>query len=240
MGFNTKIPIVNDGLTYYLDAGNNKSYPTSGTVITNLVDETNVGTLLNGVSFDSSNVGSLVLDGTNQYIQVGTQSSIQFLDEFSINIWAYCNSDLSTTTPETISGKGNPNNTSPNLVIYFRGTASYNGIAPFISSTGGATNFFLRPDTDLSDEVANNWSNICVTRSFDDWRLYYNGNLVDQKTDVTSGRVVNNTSHYLRLGVKESGSYMDGNIGVYSIYGNKTLTAEEVLQNYNALKYRYK
>ena len=57
---------------------------------------------------------------------------------------------------------------------------------------------------------------------------------------VTSGRVVNNTSHYLRLGVKESGSYMDGNIGVYSIYGNKTLTAEEVLQNYNALKYRYK
>lgn len=242
MAFHYSPKIVTDGLTLYLDAGNPKSFPPgSGTTWTNLINPNeNIGTLVNGPVFDSNNVGSIKFDGSNDYVQVGTTSSVKFLSQFTINIWAYCNADLTaSSTPETISSKGNPNNTSPNLVIYFRGTASYNGIAPFIASTGGATNFFLKPDTDLSAEVSFNWSNICITRDFDDWRLYYNGNLVDQHTDVTSGRVVNNTTHFLKLGVKENNSYMDGNIGVYSIYESKVLNAQEVLQNYNALKSRY-
>ena len=60
--------IVTDGLVLNLDAGNPQSYPGSGTTWTDLSGNGNNGTLLNGVGYDSDNGGSLVFDGSNDYV----------------------------------------------------------------------------------------------------------------------------------------------------------------------------
>lgn len=55
-GFANNAPIVTDGLVFYVDAGNSKSYPGSGTTWYDMISG-NVGTLYNGPTFDSANGG---------------------------------------------------------------------------------------------------------------------------------------------------------------------------------------
>ena len=59
--------IVTDGLVLCLDAGNSKSYPGSGTAWNDLSRNGNNGTL-NGPTFNSADRGSIVFDGTNDYV----------------------------------------------------------------------------------------------------------------------------------------------------------------------------
>ena len=66
-GFANNAPIVTDGLVFYVDAGNSNSYPGSGTTWTDLAGS-NDGTLTNGPTFDSGNGGSIVFDGTDDYV----------------------------------------------------------------------------------------------------------------------------------------------------------------------------
>ena len=63
--------IVTDGLVLALDAGNTKSYPGSGTTWTDTVGG-NTGTLTNGPTYSSGDGGSIVFDGSNDYIQLST------------------------------------------------------------------------------------------------------------------------------------------------------------------------
>lgn len=68
--------IVTDGLVLYLDAGVASSYPGSGTTWTDLSGNGNNGTLVNGVSYSTANGGTLVCDGTNDYIEISTPNLI--------------------------------------------------------------------------------------------------------------------------------------------------------------------
>lgn len=72
--------IVTDGLVLYLDAANTKSYPGSGTTWTDIAAGNN-GTLNNGPTFNSSNSGNIVFDGSDDY---AITPSISFR---TISIW---------------------------------------------------------------------------------------------------------------------------------------------------------
>ena len=76
MGITYNPRIVSDGLVLCLDAGNPKSYPGSGTTWTDLSGRGNTGTLTNGPTYNSENGGSLVFDGTDDYVQF-TSTSVQ-------------------------------------------------------------------------------------------------------------------------------------------------------------------
>jgi hypothetical protein len=76
IGYNPKI--VTNGLVLCLDAGNSKSYPGTGTTWTDLSGNGNNGTLTDGPTYSSSNGGSIVFDGTNDYIDLGNTTSSQF------------------------------------------------------------------------------------------------------------------------------------------------------------------
>ena len=67
--------IVRDSLLLYLDAANTKSYPGSGTTWTDLSSKNNNPTLTNGPTFDSDNMGSIVLDGTNDIVEFSSGGS---------------------------------------------------------------------------------------------------------------------------------------------------------------------
>ena len=68
MAFNYSPKIVTDGLVFAVDAANKKSYPGSGTTWTDLAGS-NDGTLTNGPTFDSGDGGSIVFDGTDDYVE---------------------------------------------------------------------------------------------------------------------------------------------------------------------------
>ena len=69
--------IVTDGLVMYLDAANPKSYPGTGTTWTDISRNNNNGTLTNGPTFSSANLGSIVFDGSNDAIQLNHRPAVQ-------------------------------------------------------------------------------------------------------------------------------------------------------------------
>ena len=79
--------IVTDGLVLCLDAGNSKSYPGSGTAWNDLSRNGNNGTL-NGPTFNSADRGSIVFDGTNDYVSTNyTQPAYTTASSFTWNTW---------------------------------------------------------------------------------------------------------------------------------------------------------
>ncbi|MEK9696312.1 MAG: hypothetical protein VW270_11135, partial [Candidatus Poseidoniales archaeon] len=69
MGIHYNPKIVTDDLVLCYDAANNRSYPKTGTTWTDLAGS-NDGTLTNGPTFDTTNGGSIVFDGTNDRVAI--------------------------------------------------------------------------------------------------------------------------------------------------------------------------
>ncbi|MFY7886544.1 MAG: LamG-like jellyroll fold domain-containing protein, partial [Dolichospermum sp.] len=98
MAVNTRNSIVTNGLVLALDAGNTKSYTSGSTNWRDLSGNNYSGSLINGPTFDNNNGGSIVFDGTNDYIDnIGATSTFSFIQNigiFTINAWVKLN-DLS-------------------------------------------------------------------------------------------------------------------------------------------------
>jgi hypothetical protein len=69
MSVSNAASIVTTGLALYLDAGNASSYPGSGTNWNDLSGNGRNGTLTNGPTYSATNGGSIVFDGTNDFVQ---------------------------------------------------------------------------------------------------------------------------------------------------------------------------
>ena len=69
MGTSYAPNIVKDGLVFYIDAANLRSYPGSGTTANTLLGTSNA-TLNGGVTFDSANLGNFNCDGVDDYISL--------------------------------------------------------------------------------------------------------------------------------------------------------------------------
>ena len=82
--------IVRDSLAFYLDAANTKSYPGSGTTWTDISGKGTNATLTNGPTFNSGNIGSIALDGTNDYLLNSNAGVLpDGTDLFTLSIWMY-------------------------------------------------------------------------------------------------------------------------------------------------------
>ena len=97
MGLQYSPRIVTSGLILYLDAANPKSYPGTGTYWFDLTGNNNNGTLIGGATFDSANKGSIVFDGTDDYISLGTNkaSLIQGRTALTVGIMFKLNANAS-------------------------------------------------------------------------------------------------------------------------------------------------
>jgi hypothetical protein len=76
-----------NGLVLCLDAANSKSYPGSGTTWTDLSGRGNNGTLVNGVGYNSGNLGSLVFDETNDFVNCGNSTTLNMSTETTLIHW---------------------------------------------------------------------------------------------------------------------------------------------------------
>jgi hypothetical protein len=103
MAFNYSPRIVTDGLVLYLDAANPRSYPGSGTTWSDLSRGGNNGVLTNGPTFNSANNGSIVFDGTNDFIQCSNRTTINL----GLTIETVIKTTSSTSTKSYIGDASN-------------------------------------------------------------------------------------------------------------------------------------
>jgi hypothetical protein len=229
MGFYRGPNVVTNGLVLSLDAANTKSYPGSGTAWRDLSGNGNNGTLVNGPTFSSANGGSIVLDGTNDYVNCG--NILNYTSQnFTFNCWVFINS-LTT----------NLVNQGP--VLFFKGLFNTNGYYTQISQTGTISfvtnNSGVNLVTNSNNGVisAGNIYNVSITRNGNSVRTYVNGIDLTSIPANHSDPTTSNSSFTI-------GSYnltqIVANIRIFSFSNyNRALSAAEVLQNYNATQARF-
>jgi hypothetical protein len=218
-------PIVTSGLVLYLDAGNLASYPGSGTTWIDLSGNGNNGTLVNGVGFDGGNGGSLSFDGVNDYVNCGT---VNFSSgtSVSVEVWVKPGSiqkQFADILDYNHSGTGGfviqQNSTSTNQ-YYF---AYWNG-----------SSFDVTPTITLS---TSSYNHLIFTKSGTSVLGYLNS---QNTINYTGSSVISLSGRTLHIGrfVAAAGREFNGNITSVKIY-NRALTAEEIQQNFNALRGRF-
>ena len=212
--------IVTDGLILDLDAAKKDSYPGSGNTWRDISGNGNNGTLTNDPTYDSANGGSIVFDGTNDYINCGNNSSVQ-ITVGSINAWF----------------KGNQQG------------GDYNGIVVKQSSWGifmFQNNLYVydwgnaigrNTSVSVSDNI---WRNVCLTFSETIGTPSNNAIVYINGSSILTTTVKNEAQNQpLLIGYGNSGAqYLRGSISNTQIY-NRVLSSQEVLQNYNAQKGRF-
>jgi hypothetical protein len=202
--------IVTSGLIVHLDAGNTASYPSTGGITwTDLSGNGNNATLFGGVGYNAANGGSLVFDGVNDYVRSINASSYTNL---TIEIWIY--DTRSSGQKDILTYNGNAGS------FVFRGS---------VFRTDG-NNLGARSFNGAGNPPVNNWYRFLYIKDSD---LYLNN------TKYT-GSGSDRTYGILDFGATRSdvNSPLNGRIASVKVY-NRSLTAAEITQNFNAIKARF-
>ena len=231
MVFNIDYPgIVTNGLVLNVDAGFTPSYPTTGTTWYDVSSGGNNGTLTNGPTFSSTDGGSIVFDGGDDYANLGINRSCnRFTGDFAVSVWV---------------NRSNTGGTWGNIIgdYYTNSTGNALEWQLMISSTAQlfvynvSNGYVISPIA--SGFNANTWINVVLTRIGSTISLYANTSLV---TSVTNTTTFGSATGNLNIGIDGNNSEepFTGKISNVMIYANKGLPPAEITQNYNAIKSRY-
>jgi len=229
MSYSNGPRIVTDGLVLYLDAGNSKSYPGTGTVWNDLSGNNNNGTLVNGPTFSSANKGSIVFDGVN--------------DGCNINNNSFINPTNAITFGAIVNLSGYGSNYAPIIFKQNNYTSLYEQYALYLtnSSVGAAVTGVDRSQkiVSINQDLRNQYLHLVGTCDTETNLLsfYLNGSLI-QSVAFTSTFDI--STQNLRIGYMDSNylGFSLGKIFITYIY-NRALSPTEILQNYNATKTRF-
>jgi len=255
-------PIVSEGLVVQLDAANSKSYPGTGTTWTDISGNANNGSLTNGPVFNSSNGGHFILDGVNDVVTGTAIPSTSGNNSRTVIAW------YKSTINQNISildkGDFGTINTAEQLFI-----VAQNGIGDLnVGTTIPPTNiggiyvafwgndiYYPIPATTIFN---GNWH--CLAYTYDNvsssvkiffdgvfastiylWNGSWNTLNTSPYRLQSSINTTNNPYWIGRARAKMWGKgseYANANIGVVNIF-NRSLSEQEISQNYNATKPRY-
>jgi hypothetical protein len=232
MVFNADYPaIVTNGLVLNLDAGFTPSYPTTGTTWYDLSVNSYNSTLTNGPTYNSSNGGSIVFDGSDDFISapVGANSSL-CVNEITIMGWVYVTSFPNSS--QAILAKKTSASSAGDSIFSLRKFS--NGSAEFQMSWNGSTLSYF----DSSIPSINTWFHmaIVVKNGSPGFQMFLNGNNNNgfSSTYATPNWSDVNTYNW-QFGLFETATGRVGNVLFY----NRSLTQTEVQKNFNAQKSRY-
>jgi len=214
--------VVSDGLVFCVDASNDKSYPGSGTAWTDLTNTADV-TLLNGPTFSTDNGGCIVFDGNDDNSQF---SNIVSITANTISAWVY-NEDLSQDG--TVVG-----NWGAQFILYMDTGGAGDGYRTLYSTEGGTKG----TSSDNINAIQDQWQNVVATFSGTAVSLYVDGELIQTVTFSSTTMLTNSDNWAIGANQPNGSNDFEGKIAYVSIY-DKALSAEEVKQNYNALKSRF-
>lgn len=180
----------------------------------------NHGELVNGPTYDSANGGSLVFDGSNDYISIANNTALDTQTP-SVEVWVKTDA------------------TSQNGFWFEKGAVN----SQYALFQEGA-NITWRHTTNVASLTApaasymstSNWAQVVGTYTSGDRRIYVNG--VQVASDSLAYTIPTNSSG-IRIGSYLDGGYFyDGKIAIVRVY-TKNLSSTEVLQNFEATRARF-
>ena len=226
--------IVTDGLVFCVDAANKVSWTgPNSTTVNNLVG-TNTGSIVNDTSGSYGQYNSFNFDGTDDYISTSLIQS----GTITVSCWFYTN-DASTQMAFFGAGTTNPYQirnfgleSGEYVVVVYTKDLSPNSRGIRHNSTAGSVAYPTGQWTHFVGIIEK------VTDTNANYYLYENG---VSKLQVNDGYREQTTYPFLLGAMNNFGTAtqdFNGQIGPIQMY-NRTLSAAEVLQNYNALKSRF-
>jgi hypothetical protein len=208
-------------LQLYLDAGIAFSYPGSGTIWTDLSENGRNGTLTNGPTYSSADGGSIVFDGTDDFVQ--------------------CSGSVTATSATFIAWiRRNGSQGTYDGIVSSRGT-SVTGMQFYSSDQLGyiwnnAVNTYTWNSGLIVPDLT--WCMVAVSVTSTAATAY-----LCQSSGITSA--INTVSHTsttlddIKIGQEEFGARcFSGNIAIAQLY-NTALSAEQVAQNFRADRARF-
>ena len=225
MAFNYSPKIVTDGLVLYLDAANIKSYVSGSTTWSNIVGANVSGSLINGPIFNIANAGSIVFDGSNDYMDFYAPN---LGGTATVEMWA----NISTSNNRMMFGW-----LTYDAYVY-NGSLGYN--------TGNSDVYGIPAATVTSLGLNANWKHYVFEMrsdvSYINNKIYINA--VTQSLSQILGsesaptRTFNNGNGRLSGWRSDTAFPISMNCALFKVY-NRALSATEILQNYNATKTRF-
>jgi len=226
-------PIIADGLVFNMDAANRAStIPSTSTTTTfNTIDTSISGVFYNGATWEPDNKGIFHFDGIDDYIGTNDASSL-FTNTFTMSFWWKLSDATSANSPYILN--------SPNYyVVGKNGNFSYRIDPPSqitFQSYDGRSNvqYMIHNGLSLS---ANIWYNTVLTSDGTTaGKHYINGILYTSGgTRHILSRNLSDISNGLYFGRFGNEEFKEGPTQIY----NRALSAQEIKQNYNALKSRF-
>jgi hypothetical protein len=211
--------IVTNGLVLALDAADRNSYISGSTTWGDMSGNGNNGSLVSGPTFSSANGGSIVFNGSNQFINCGNNSSVQ-ITVGTISAWVRTTSPgasfRSIIAKQLAWGLFIADNI---LVTYDWGTGTTRTTG--INIADGTWKYTALTFTQTVGTPSNNAI------------VYLNGTSV-----LTTTVQHNNHGVNLQIAEANASQNLNGNIAITQIY-NRVLSASEVAQNYNAQRARF-
>ena len=233
--------IVKSGLQLYADAGRFDSYIGNGTTWSDLSSNGNNGTLVNGTGYNSSGVGSMVFDGTNDYVSFGNAASLQITNALTVDVWLKANTsgDFITAVAKSNGATGGWTVQLRNLVNEWRFWVNFG-----VNTLGNGSNngwYYANFPKTWNDNKWHHFVGIWDGSS-KTVKLYIDGiqgtfNAGGNPSGESSS--IGNYNGNLVAGSETGGNNpLNGNISSLKVY-NIAFSPEQVLQNFNAQKYRF-
>jgi len=225
--------IVVSGLSFCSDAANIKCY-NSGISTTNWNDLTStvgVGSLTNGATFNSSNLGNITFDGTNDYISIPNTSNLNpGTGSFSIVVWVNSDPNNGGDGWDMWAAKRSSSTNG-----YYIGANATNGVR---FGMGNDQSTFI--NTGYISYTHNTWAMFTgiLNVSANTQTIIRNNNEQSASTTPAGGTYSNSSVLSIGGDFGVNSFYVNGKVAHVAIY-NKALTTDEISQNFNALRGRF-
>ena len=226
MGLGHSPAVVSEGLVFYFDPINTRSYAGTGLTGFNLIDTSIVGSLVGGAVYDVANKGSIYFDGVDDRISFSFNSALDISQ--SITIEAYIK-------PQSYPTAGGGGMIVTKVASYYLEFGSNGKIRVYFEGLNSPGYH-----ESVSTVPLNKWTHVSATRnsSSSTINIYING-ILDKTVSGITGNIIVQQTWYLTMGGYNGGGYLYiGLIGYGKIY-NTALSSTEILQNYNATKKRF-
>lgn len=234
MGLSHSPNIVTAGMVFCIDIANKRSYPGTGTIITDLTGKGNNAVSSAQLTYTSNYGGGLIVNGVDQYILIGNPASMAVTptSSFTLCLVAEANTVKGNANTGTLFGRGSTTGshgiglTRTDPTIYLAvGTRTANGTPGTSLTVSKNTPYFIAMTYNpfeqkifLNNSLQNTSnSQIGLGQTFDnaDWTCFY-------PSAVTGG----------------NGDYPGGVLYYASMY-NRCLTDQEIFNIFYAIRGRF-
>ena len=221
MAFHYNPKIVTDGLTFCLDGANTKSYPGSGTTVTDLSGNGNNGSITGSVDFADN---GFTVNAQTEGIVV----SFDAVTTWTLSLWFRKNSNGGAYA--RIAGSGSTIDRGE-LAILGDESLYYNG--PFSNLGWADTNVDV-----ATNEIANVVAIFDTSQTSSDNVLFYKNGVNKYSTTLTTVEGGTTNSYTLMARSDFNTEFLPSTLYSAQMY-NRVLSESEVKQNFNATRGRF-